>query len=46
LALLLSSSPRPDDLDLVEAMIWRIPGIVAVENNAVIRERERERQRR
>jgi CBS domain-containing protein len=37
---------RPDDLDPVEAMIWRIPGIVAVENNAVIRERERERQRR
>ena len=31
---------RPSDLDLVEGMIWRIPGVVAVHNYAVAREPE------
>lgn len=31
---------RPTDLNVVEAMIWQIPGVVAVENRAVAREPE------
>ena len=31
---------RPTDVDLVEAMIWRIPGVIGVENHAVARNPE------
>lgn len=31
---------RPWDLDLVEAMIWRVPGVIGVENRAVARHPE------
>lgn len=38
------SVARPDDLSLVEAMMWRIPGVIGVENYAVAREPERQRR--
>jgi osmotically-inducible protein OsmY len=31
--------PYPPDLDVLEAMVWRIPGVVALQNQVVARER-------